>query len=231
MAIKNVSTKQREVQRIVDTLARAVAQHRLKPGQRLVEAQIVETLNANRNHVQVALQRLALQKIITIEPNRGAMVAKPTAEEAKEVFAVRRCIERGIVEAISPAVIEAHRDRIDAHMASERAATAGSDRRAIVSALKEFHNLLADICGNALLKEFFETLIVRSTLIVALYQRNDTPSCASDEHQQIIDALEKGDVQAAVAAMDEHLLEIEQQLVLEDQAEPEVNLMDALRGL
>lgn len=231
MVAKNVSAKQREVQRIVDTLARAVAQHRLKPGQRLVEAQIVDTLKANRNHVQVALQRLALQKIISIEPNRGAIVAKPTAEEAREVFAVRRCIERGIVEAITPATIDHHRQRIDDHMATERQATSGHDRRAIVSALSEFHNMLADICGNALLKDIFQTLMVRSTLIVALYQRNDIPSCASDEHQQVLDALENGNTQAAVAAMDAHLVELEEQLVLDDQEEPEANLADALRGL
>lgn len=66
MASQTVTAKQLEVQRIVDVLSRAIAQHRLKPGTRLIEAQIVETLQANRNHVQVALQRLAMQRIIKI---------------------------------------------------------------------------------------------------------------------------------------------------------------------
>jgi DNA-binding GntR family transcriptional regulator len=230
MASKNVSEKQREVRRIADTLAQAVAQHRLKPGQRLVEAQIVEALKANRNHVQAALQRLAMQKIIAITPNRGAMVAEPSAQEAREVFAVRHCIERGIVEAITPDIIAANRNRIEEHMAVEREATRGNDRRAIVSSLSKFHTMLADICGNSVLYDIFQNLMVRSTLIVSLYQRNDIPSCASDEHQQVIDALEQGDTLKAVAAMEAHLKELEGQLVLNDRKEPETNLADVLRG-
>ena len=62
------TNKQKEVERIIESLSRAVAQHLLPPGTRLVEAQIVDSLNANRNHVQAALQRLALQKIVTIAP-------------------------------------------------------------------------------------------------------------------------------------------------------------------
>lgn len=231
MSQKNISAKQNEIKRIADTLARAIAQHRLPPGQRLVEAQIVETLKANRNHVQAALQRLAMHKIITIEPNRGAIVAKPSAQEAREVFAVRRCIERGIVEAITPQIMISNKARIKAHMVAERQATAGQDRRAIVSALSQFHNLLAEICGNALLRDIFENLMVRSTLIVALYQRNDVPSCASNEHQQMLNALEKGDQTSAVKVMMEHLEEIESQLVLDDKEEAEVNMADALKGI
>lgn len=231
MPRKNLSAKQQEVERIVNTLARAIAQHRLKPGQRLVEAQIVETLDANRNHVQAALQRLALQRIITIESNRGAFVAQPSAEEAREVFAVRRCIERGIVENITPQKLKAHQADIDQHMKAERAATRGNDRRTIVPLLSEFHRLLARISGNQLMQDILENLMVRSTLIVSLYQRNDTPSCASDEHQQVLDALKSGNTEKAMQAMEHHLNELEEQLVLSTKQEEDLDLAAALKGL
>jgi len=112
MSNPTTTAKQLEVQRIVDVLSKAIAQQRLRPGTRLVESQLVEALSANRNHVQVALQRLALQRIVTIEPNRGAMVAQPTAKEAREVFIARRAIERAIVECIGPDVIRRHRQTI-----------------------------------------------------------------------------------------------------------------------
>lgn len=231
MAAKTVTSKQAEVQRIVDVLFKAIAQHRLPPGTRLIEAQIVETLQANRNHVQAALQRLALQRVVTIEPNRGAMVAQPSAKEAREIFAARRAIERAIVESITPAIMHAQRQRVTTHMRNERKATNATDRRAIVRELSEFHLMLGEISGNSVLSEILANLMVRSSLIVALYQRNDVPSCASDEHQQIIAALEKGDQQQAVAVMLEHLGELEDQLDLDDQAEPEINLRQALSGL
>jgi DNA-binding GntR family transcriptional regulator len=77
---KKNSGKQQEVQRIFDALSSAIARHSLPPGTRLVEAQIVEALSANRNHVQSAIQRLVLQNIVTIEPNCGAHVSEPSAQ-------------------------------------------------------------------------------------------------------------------------------------------------------
>lgn len=231
MAASQGTTKQKEVQRIMDALSRAIAQHRLPPGTRLIESQIVETLKANRNHVQAALQRLALQKIVTIEPNRGAHVSQPSAQEARDIFAARRAIERGVVESITPAKIEQHRKRIDAHMAAEREATRASDRRAIVRELSEFHRMLGEVSGNAVLVDILENLMVRSSLIVALYQRNDVPSCQHDEHGEILDALSKGDNDLAVARMRYHLDHLEGELALDDEAAPEVNLKEALSSL
>jgi DNA-binding GntR family transcriptional regulator len=231
MAEKTVTAKQQEVQRIVEALAKAIAQHRLPPGMRLIEAQIVESLQANRNHVQVALQRLAMQKIVTIEPNRGALVAQPSAQEARDVFAARRAVERAIVEAITPAIMQQHAERIATQMAKERAATSSSDRRAIVRELSEFHCMLGEICGNAVLRDILDNLMVRSSLIVALYQRNDVPSCASDEHQQVLDALAAGQREQAVELMIEHLDELEGQLALHQEQNAEVNLREALAEL
>jgi DNA-binding GntR family transcriptional regulator len=225
MGLSTVTAKQLEVQRIVDALFSAIAQHRLPPGTRLIEAQIVETLQANRNHVQVALQRLAMQKVVTIEANRGAMVAQPTAREARDIFSARRAIERAIVEGITPATMRKQRQRIANHMKNERKAT---DRRAIVRELSEFHLLLGEISGNAVLSDILANLMVRSSLIVALYQRNDVPSCASDEHQEIITALENGDNEKAVAVMIEHLDELEAQLALDESVPAEFNLKQAL---
>jgi len=66
---------------------------------------------------------------------------------------------------------------------------------------------------------------------MALYQRNDVPSCQSDEHQAIITALEAGDTAQAAAVMIEHLDELEQQLTLEESSAGEVNLRQALSDL
>lgn len=228
MGLSTVTAKQLEVERIVDKLSKAIAQHRLPPGTRLIEAQIVETLQANRNHVQVALQRLAMQKVVTIEANRGAIVAQPTAKEARDIFSARRAVERAIVEAITPAIMRKHRQRVAGHMNSERKATNDTDRRAIVRELSEFHLMLGEISGNTVLSDILANLMVRSSLIVALYQRGDVPSCASDEHQQIITALENGDNERAVAVMLEHLDELEDQLALEQGALEEFNLKQAL---
>lgn len=225
---KVATAKQQEVQRIVDALSIAIAQHRLKPGVRLIEAQIVEVLQANRNHVQAALQRMALQHIVTIEPNRGAMVAQPEAREAREIFIARRAIESAIVASITPQDMARCLDDIDAQQQAERVASERDDRRDIVRELSQFHLLLAKVSGNKVLGEILANLMVRSSLIVALYQRNDIPSCQCAEHAAIVSALKAGDAARAQAIMIEHLNELEQQLDLNDAAPEEMNLHQAL---
>jgi len=231
MTKKSPSSKQLEIKRIISTLSKAIAQHTLKPGQRLIEAQIVEALNANRNHVQSALQRLALQHIVTIEPNRGSFVAQPSAQEAKEIFAARRVVERGIVESITKEMIEENWSKIEQHMRGEEEVTQGNDRQEIVSILSDYHKLLAEMSGNTVLKEIFENLMVRSSLIVALYQKNDVPSCQHNEHQEIIDALKLGDQALAVKVMLAHLQHLESELVLDNTQSKATDLVNALKGI
>lgn len=228
MGINTKSSKQQEVQRIIESLSRAIAQHLLPPGTRLVEAQIVESLNANRNHVQAALQRLALQKIVTIEPNRGAHVSQPSAREAREIFVARRAIERAIIESITPDCMHRFRKDVKAHMVAEAAATSAVDRRAIVRELSDFHRLLGRISGNTVLSELLDNLMVRSSLIVALYQRNDEPSCQHEEHSEILAALKARDNDQAAARMAHHLNHLENELALDDNSEPEIDLKAVL---
>lgn len=225
------TSKQKEVERIIESLSRAIAQHLLPPGTRLVEAQIVDSLKANRNHVQAALQRLALQKIVTIEPNRGAHVSQPTAGEAREIFVARRAIEGAIVASITPERLRRFTRQVDAHMKSEGQATRNSDRRAIVGELSAFHRLLGKISGNSVLEDILENLMVRSSLIVALYQRNDEPTCQHDEHRSILEALSEGNTARAVQLMEHHLDHLEAELALEDNREPDVDLKAVLTSV
>ncbi|MBC7193246.1 GntR family transcriptional regulator [Marinobacter sp.] len=225
------TNKQKEVDRIIESLSRAIAQHLLPPGTRLVEAQIVDSLQANRNHVQVALQRLALQRIVTIEPNRGARVSQPSAREAREIFVARRAIEGAVVASITPEKMRRFAREVDAHMTAEARATQSSDRRAIVRELSSFHQLLGRISGNSVLADIMENLMVRSSLIVALYQRNDEPSCQHDEHQAILEALMAGAVQEAEGLMKHHLDHLEAELALDDTESRDIDLKAVLASV
>lgn len=223
--------KQKEVERIIESLSRAIAQHLLPPGTRLVEAQIVDSLSANRNHVQAALQRLSLQKIVTIEPNRGAHVSQPSAREAREIFAARRAIEGAVVKSITLDRLRKFSRQVDAHMTAEAKATHKNDRRAIVAELSAFHRLLGKISGNSVLADILDNLMVRSSLIVALYQRNDEPTCQHDEHRKILQALKAGDVGQAAKLMEYHLDHLEAELALEEDQNREIDLRSVLASV
>ncbi|WP_075183026.1 GntR family transcriptional regulator [Pantoea sp. 1.19] len=223
-----LSAKQREVQRITESLASAIVRQRLPPGARLVEAQIVDALQANRNHVQAALQRLALQQIVEIEPHRGARVAQPTAREAREIFIARQAIEHAILAQITPEALRAGEAAMAAQRVAERAALQGTDRREGARALSEFHRLLAALSGNQVLSDILENLLIRSSLIVALYQRGAGSGCQCEEHEAILTALRRGALAEAQRQMREHLQALAAGLDLHDGTTGAHDLRDAL---
>ncbi|WP_291627005.1 FCD domain-containing protein, partial [Bradyrhizobium sp.] len=71
-------------------------------------------------------------------------------------------------------------------------------------------------------------LIARSSLIILLYRRHDTPACGTDHHAAIVAAIGGRDKQAARALMLSHLTEIEAELFLKDPSADELRLADVL---
>ncbi|WP_368083629.1 GntR family transcriptional regulator [Klebsiella michiganensis] len=225
---EKLTPKQREVNRVVEALTQAIGQHKLRPRTRLIEAQIVEALQANRNHVQTALQRMAGQGIVTIEPNYGAMVARPTAKQAREVFIARNAIECAIMSCITPEKMALFAEEIACQQHNEHQSLHAQDRRRIVYELGAFHELMARIADNDVLRDILNNLMVLSSLIVMLYQQDVTTHCQCDEHSNIIAALKAGDSLRAQDLMREHLNDLLQQLNLDETPQNFMTLSQAL---
>ena len=62
---------------IVDSLTRAIVEHRLQPGTKLAEQKLADHFGVSRTLVRQALFQLAQNRLITLEPARGAFVAAP----------------------------------------------------------------------------------------------------------------------------------------------------------
>src|SRR4051812_8935590 len=71
----------------------AIWAQELPPGTRLREDQLAKLFSVSRARVRKVLSLLAYEGLVQIEPNRGASVAKPSPEEARQLFAARRAIE------------------------------------------------------------------------------------------------------------------------------------------
>jgi len=111
---------------IVESLTRAIVEHRLLPGTKLAEQKLADHFGVSRTLVRQALFQLSQNRLIRLEPARGAFVATPSVDEARQVFAVRRMLEAEMVRAFiaqsTPAKIRALRQ----HVAAETATTSAS---------------------------------------------------------------------------------------------------------
>ena len=202
---------------IRDALRDAIVDRRLSPGTKLSEAEVGTLFDVSRTVVRYALQMLAFEGLVTTERNRGAFVSNPTPEEARQVFASRRLIEQGIVAAAAGRItgtdLAALRDHLDEEE-RHKAARGSEARRAEIKASGDFHLMLAKVAGNSILEKFMDELVARSSLVIALYGRTGISSCGHNDHAEILDALEKGDVDKATAMMLEHIGHIEADLDL-----------------
>ena len=215
---------------IVQALTRAIATHRLQPGTKLAEQKLADHFGVSRTLVRQALFQLAQNRLVTLEPARGAFVSTPSVQEARQVFAVRRMLEaemtRAFVKTSTPAKIRALRQ----HVAHELAAVEGTDARTRTELLGDFHVRMAELMGNEVLAQLLGDLISRCALITLMYQTDSAAAHSHDEHADIVAALAARDEERAVQLMQAHLLHVEESLAF-DQTQPTNDLSKALSAV
>jgi len=213
---------------IVTRITAALIEHRLPPGAKLGEVALGEIFGVSRTTIRQALNRLAQDKLITLMPARGAFVTTPEPREARELFDARRVIERVVIERFTASATRAQMAELRDHLVQERAAIAAGDAAVRNRLLGEFHVLIAEMAGNAVIAELLRELVQRSTLVTLLYQSTRAASCSSDEHDALLDAVRRRDAIAAVRLMEQHLTHVERDLALPGDKSPALDLRAAL---
>lgn len=217
-------------QEAYERLYAAIADRVLPPGTKLVEEQLSRVFDISRARVRKVLLRLAHGKLVTLQPNRGASVAQPSVAEARDVFGARRMIEPSLCRLLVERGARAQLPRLQAHVAQEKAADALRDRPLTIRLSGEFHLLLAELAGNAVVSEILRELISRSSLIIAVYESTTSPCCSAAEHEALLARLAGGDGAAAAAFMLEHLDHVEAALNLAERKPERIDLRAALAG-
>ncbi|MDB5858446.1 MAG: transcriptional regulator, GntR family [Ramlibacter sp.] len=208
--------REKSVDEIYEKIYVAILEHRLHPGTKLGEERMADIFGVSRARVREVLARLAHEQIVELYPQRGAFVAKPTTEQARDVFEARRLIEpavlRRLIATLSPEKIA----RLRQHQELEADARRRNDKRAVIRLSGEFHTLAAELAGNSALSRSMRELCMLTCLTIFLYDAPTAQSCRHDEHGMIIDAVAKKDRARAEKLMLDHLDHIEGSLQLEN---------------
>ncbi|WPB55302.1 GntR family transcriptional regulator [Xylophilus sp. GOD-11R] len=197
---------------VYTTISRALLAGRLAPGTPLREPALAEVFGISRERVRKILQRLGTNRLIELVPNRGAFVAMPSLEQARDIYEARRILEVGIVGHLAPMLGDADADRLRRHLQREAEAMRADDRAESVRLSAQFHVLLAEATGNVFVVQQMQELVSRTSMLVAVYESAGAAQCGCDEHQDIFTSLLKGDGTGAGKAMRAHLSLIETRL-------------------
>ena len=218
------------VGKVYAALFAAIVDHRLTPGTRLPEDEIGAVFGASRTIVRAALQALAHERLVTIEPNRGAQVSQPTIEEARQVFEARSLIEPRVAVLAAGRARPADVAALTAHLQRENIAVASGDKGRAIALSAEFHVLIADLADQAILAGFVRELVSRSSLVVALYWRRSDATCERHAHHELVEAIAANAGDRAADLMRSHLVDILSGLDLRARERQDVALAELLRG-
>lgn len=216
---------------ISNRIIEAVMAQKLAPGARLGEQQLAMLFDCSRTVVREALTRLATRGIVTVSARRGWYVIEPSQDEAREAFEARRVIEMGLIRCTAE-VNKAAIKQLKSHLSREKAAVKGSDVGLRSFLLGDFHVCLAECLGNSLLADTLRDFTARTTLIAMLYQSSHDAAQSCEEHVEIVQALEKGELLLAEQLMQAHIGSVQAALRLQAPSDdPLAQLRSALRPL
>ena len=203
---------------IVERIVAAVMEHKLPPGAKLAENALCEAFDASRTQIRRIFVVLGQRGVVTLLPNRGAFVWSPSADEAREVFAARRVIEKAVVQNAAATIDESALKRLREIAAAGVAAAARANERESIRLSGQFHIQIAEIAGNTVLTRFLEDLVARTSLIIAFYGAS-TQACSDSDHDDLIKALAARNVTRAGELMERHLQHIETGLDIREAVE------------
>ena len=178
----------------------------LKPGTAISEAEMALLEGVSRTPVREAILRLAKEKLVEVIPKSGTFIARIPLSSLPEALVIRRALEAVTVRDASKHATPGHiRDLRVLVELQHQYAVAGNER-AFYSADEDFHEAIASFGGN----QGIWDLIAKVKVQVDRYRRLTLPQEGRmlktiSEHAAVVDAMEAGDVDTAVSAMEAHL--------------------------
>ena len=174
---------------------------RLRPGERLREAQLSKTLGVSQATVNGALQDLHRQGLVTKLLNRSTNVNRYTLEDIEHLFAVRVLLEPQATAAVSAAWSSHAQARLLAQVEAMRHAARSSDLGSFCIADYEFHQEVYRLSGNSFLMQAAEAIAAAPFAYVLCDHPEALPTdyaALAEDHQQILAAMARGPEDAAL---------------------------------
>src|ERR1700737_4156418 len=210
-----MSKKSPRVDFACQALRQAIIEQALPPGTKLPEDELGAQFGMSRTLVRAALAHLQSEGLVDAPARRTATTAKPTLDEAKEGFEVRRSLEREVGRWGIARWRPEFGAELEGHVRNEEAARREGEARVSIRLAGEFHIKLGEMSGNRLMRRYLGEVVSRCSLILALYGRPHSADCAVNEHREIVAALRGRNADAAIAVMDHHLGSGEQGALLD----------------
>ena len=195
-----------KARRVYDEIKESILSGALEPGAAIDKIALCERLGVSRFPVTTAINRLAYERLVVIEPQHGSFIAKISADGVRDLMILRRALE---VEIASEAALRLPPDSmvaLERNLRYQQAAGEAKDYAGFYALDVEFHQILINGIALAHANDILEGLRAHLERVrrLLLTPPGRLPHTLR-EHRAIADAIKTGDAQAARSAMRAHL--------------------------
>ena len=199
-------------ERALEALRLAITSGQYRPGDHLSEVALASHLGVSRGTVREALRHLQQEGLVTAGTRNMLRVSTVSPKDVRELFRVRAALE-GL--AVAEIIASPQRDTAIAGLreALARLSDTDGDFATRLEADLDFHLQLCRLSGNDMLVEAWRYLEGRIRVTIMNCETVDTPisMMARTRHAPIVEAIERGDVEAAKSVVEQHMAAAAQQ--------------------
>lgn len=192
---------------VYQTIRQWIIEGDLTPGERLSDEELSQHFSVSRTPIREAFQILETQKLIRVLPGKATVVAELDLNNIKNCYLPLARLQALAAELACDRVTADQIITLKKLNQQCSIAKSGTDVKQIIEADDQFHYTILNIAGNEMIMEFCSVLISHVRRAEYQFYRAVTSKRQSaEEHNRIIQALEKCDRTGAGTAMQENWL-------------------------
>lgn len=190
---------------VYDYIKNQIVTKAIYPGTHIVEEELVRETGVSRTPVRSALMRLAYDGLIQQQPNRGAVVAKPSATDLRQVYEARAVLEVGAFRAAVHRRSDESVLQMEQNLQKQQDLTNLFNMTEYVQLNREFHWIITMEAQNAYYEKYLNELQNKVATYLLFWDSSTTNSLSLDLHLRIFEAFRDRDEQKGVLALMEDL--------------------------
>ena len=211
-------TKMSAEEKVYRYLLGLLIEHKLNPGSRILEKDIIEKMKVSRTPVRNAIIKLVADGLLEKTPEKGVIIPVPTGEDVKQIFLVREALEGESAFLAAMSITDDDIAFLQLLRKKEEDAYLSFDKKAYTEVNEQLHLNIARISRNKYLDRFIKQIYWRSQIFVFYFdsfynyqpensKKYFTPYERSSfkDHSEIIDAIVNHDAGIAKKRMREHI--------------------------
>lgn len=200
------------VDAVAEDLRSLVLRGELAPGDGLTESDVAVRYDVARPTAKAAIEKLVTESLLRRGTHKTARVVQLGADDVRDIYRTRGFLERGAIRHLA----RGRSVPSDARTANREILEVGDGSSlAIVDPDMRFHSALVDALGSPRTSRMYSGLVSEVKLCMSALQGQQLLSAEliAGDHQKILDQIERGNADRAVALLDEHLERASERLI------------------